>query len=273
MPNPPAARRQAGRAERPNGPSLEALTGPDRLAALDRAVGRPYFSDGQTSVHVADALEVLPTLPEDVVDAVITDPPYTLGSASSLRANGWADTLNAARWYADWYAECARILRPDGVMWTLANWRSLPVVLRAADLAGMHIGSVAVWDKRWIGPGGSRGLRSRYELCVLMPMPRWRQPDRSAPDVWEIQGIVTRKPSGHPAEKPLDLLRHIVRLSALPAGGALVLDPFAGSGTTLAAAAEAGHAAFGVEAAAHWADTAVRRIAERKRAPAVSGGV
>src|SRR5690606_4668209 len=114
-----------------------------------------------------------------------------------------------------------------------------------------------------------RGLRSRYELCVLMPMPRWRQPDRSAPDVWEIQGIVTRKPSGHPAEKPLDLLRHIIRRSALP-DGALIVDPFAGSGTTLAAAAEAGHAAFGIEADARWADTAVRRITAPGPAPAVS---
>lgn len=269
MSTPPAARRPAGHADHPDSPSLDAPSGRGRLAVLDRAAGRPYFSKELTSLHVGDALEVLPTLPAGVVDAVITDPPYTIGSASSLRANGWSDTINAARWYAEWYAECARILRPDGVMWTLANWRSLPVVLRAADLAGVHIGSVAVWDKRWIGPGGSRGLRSRYELCVLMPMPRWRQPDRSAPDVWEIQGIVTRKPSGHPAEKPLDLLRHIIRLSALP-DGALIVDPFAGSGTTLAAAAEAGHAAFGIEADARWADTAVRRITAPGPAPAVS---
>jgi DNA modification methylase len=255
MPHPSEARSPDDGAER----AAFLPYGSSRLAALNHAAGVPYFSNDRASLHVGDALDVLPQLPASSVDAVITDPPYIVGGASTMRTRTWGDTMNSARWYAQWYSECARILRTDGVMWTMTNWRSLPVVLRAADLAGVHIGSVAVWDKRWIGPGGPQGLRSRYELCVLMPMPGWRQLNRSAPDVWEIKSLGGRKPSGHPAEKPMSLLRHVVQLSALPTE-ALVLDPFVGSGTTLAAAAETGNFVFGIEAEARWADTAVERI-------------
>ena len=64
--------------------------------------------------------------------------------------------------------------------------RSLPVVMKAAANADWSIVSTLVWDKDWIGPGGSVGLRPAYELVALLPMPDFAVPDRGIPDVWTM---------------------------------------------------------------------------------------
>lgn len=224
----------------------------------------PAYRDEQATLYAGDCLDILPALPACSVDAIITDPPYITPSSTGRQGGSWTDINNASRWYIQWLTECGRILRPTGVMWITFNWRALPLLMLAVGKAGLDVGDCAIWDKLWIGPGGSRGLRSRYEMCLLVPMPKWRNPDRSAANVWPIQGIVTSKPTGHPAEKPLPLMRHIVSLSQLPAGGGTVLDPFAGSGTTLLAAAEAGHQVIGIEDDERWARLCEQRLASRQ---------
>jgi site-specific DNA-methyltransferase (adenine-specific) len=68
-------------------------------------------------------------------------------------------------------------------------------------------------------------------------------------DVWDFMNV--RQYSGkHPAEKPQDMLRHIIRTSSYE--GDVVLDCFAGSGSTLAAAASLGRRAVGIEIEDRW---------------------
>jgi site-specific DNA-methyltransferase (adenine-specific) len=62
----------------------------------------------------------------------------------------------------------------------------------------------------------------------------------------------------HPTEKPVPLLDHLIRY-ACPEGG-LVVDPFAGSGSTLDAARQAGRRAIGIEAHEPYAEAAARRL-------------
>src|SRR5439155_19820239 len=102
----------------------------------------------------------------------------------------------------------------------------------------LHLSAMVVWDKQAIGTGGKRGLRSVYELIALMPQPGFTIADRSLPDIWRHK-TGSYKPHGHPAEKPEGTVRQILTACRLPAG-ALVVDPFAGSGTTLAVARAAG---------------------------------
>lgn len=73
-----------------------------------------------------------------------------------------------------------------------------------------------------------------------------------------------RKIAPHPSLKPQDFLRRLVR-AALPLGEGVVLDPFAGSGSTLAAASALGYQSIGLERDAtyfHMAQTAIRALAE-----------
>jgi hypothetical protein len=143
-------------------------------------------------------------------------------------------------------------------MWSFCNWRSLPVVMRAASDAGLPITSTLVWDKQWIGPGGTQGLRPSYELACLFAKPDFAIPDRGTPDVWQHK-TGGHKPNGHPAEKPVDLMRRIIRTSG---NAGVVLDPFMGSGTTLVAAQTEGVRAIGIEAEVKWCELAVSRLAQ-----------
>ena len=165
--------------------------------------------------------------------------------------------MNSARWFRDWYAECRRILKPTGALWTFCNWRSLPVVMKAAIDSDFPVASVLVWHKDWIGPGGSVGLRPAYELVALLPMPEFSIADRGIPDVWTHKWA-SHKPNGHPAEKPVELLARIIRES----GGGVVLDPFLGSGSTLVAAKNVGAVGIGIESEERWCSLAADRASQ-----------
>jgi site-specific DNA-methyltransferase (adenine-specific) len=224
---------------------------------------RPYYEDDAVTIYHGDALEVIPTLP--LVDLVVTDPPYVIGAVSAgnmaSKAGGWGDMMNSARWFRDWYAMAHERLSPAGAMWTFCNWRSLPVVMRAASDTGWPIASCLVWHKDWIGPGGTVGLRPAYELVALLPCESYGVVDRGLPDVW-TQKWASHKPSGHPAEKPVPLLSRLIRAGSTTKDDFLVLDPFLGSGSTLRAAKDLGLHAIGIEAEERYCEMAARRCAQ-----------
>ena len=220
---------------------------------------RPYYEQDGIVIYHADSRDVLPMLPS--VSLVVTDPPYVFGIASTAqegKSGGWGDLMNSAVWYATWLRECHRLTEnSQGAAWVFNSWRSFPVLARAAYEARWGIESLLVWDKDWIGPGGQRGLRPSYELAALFCHPQFALADRGLPDIWKHQWS-SQKPNGHPAEKPVDLHRRIIRES----GGGLVLDPFLGSGTTLVAAKAEGCAAIGIEIEERWCAVAAERLAQ-----------
>ncbi len=132
----------------------------------------PYYSDDFATIYHGNSMDILPQIERGSVTAVVTDPPYVIGAVSAgnmaSKAGGWADMMNSALWFTAWYREVDRVLHRRGSFWTFCNWRSLPVVMRAAIDTGLPVTSMLVWDKEWIGPGGQQGLRPSYELCALM---------------------------------------------------------------------------------------------------------
>lgn len=223
----------------------------------------PYYQDDAVTIYHGDALEILPTIKKKV-SAVVTDPPYMIGAVSAgsiaSKAGTWGDMMNSSRWFTTWYREVGRLIGDDGCFWTFLNWRSVPVVLKAAIDAEMPVTSMAVWDKRWIGPGGVQGLRPSYELIALLAGANFAIKDRGAADVIAHK-VGSYKPHGHPAEKPEGIVSRLLALSSLTADD-LVLDPFMGSGTTLRAAKTLGISAIGVESEERYCEIAARRMGQ-----------
>lgn len=124
-------------------------------ATLEGDSMTPYYSDESVTIYHGDALEIMADLTCSV-DLVVTDPPYMIGAVSAgsigSKAGGWADMMNSAMWFAAWYRQVDRLLRQNGAMWSFCNWRSLPVVMRAAMDAGMPI------TRRIIRTSGNAGL-------------------------------------------------------------------------------------------------------------------
>lgn len=218
---------------------------------------KPYYADDKAGIYIihGDCREILPQLPK--VDLVLTDPPYGINTKSDGmgKLNPWADLCNASLWYELWLNECRARLTDAGACWTFLNWRSLPTFQKASCGIQWPIDSLLVWDKCWIGPGGTRGLRPSYELVALWGMPDFSIADRSIPDIRRSKWS-SHKPSGHPAEKPLDLFKWIASIS----GGGAILDPFMGSGTTLRAAKDLGRKAIGIEIEERYCEMAANRL-------------
>ena len=228
-------------------------------------------------MYNSDALRIMRTLPDATYDAIITDPPYASGSTLSAKAASTATKYTNARqrsklpdfdgdgmdqrtwiyFMSDVLREARRLCKPEAVCAVFIDWRQLPSLSDAMQRAGWIWRGVAVWDKV-----NSRPMRGRFTQQAefvawgsngRLPIDR---PVPTLPGVYSIFGgnIPDRI---HQTQKPLELMRAIVKL-CIPNGK--ILDPFAGSGTTLLAAREEGYSATGIDSNHQIAEAAANRL-------------
>ena len=218
---------------------------------------QPQYERGDVRLYLGDCREILPTLGK--VDAVVTDPPYGINTKSdgNGKLSPWADLCNSAYWYQSWIGMCRSRIAGMGSLWTCLNWRSLVTFQKASCDLGWPIESLLVWDKKWIGPGGSRGLRPSYELVALFCDGDFSIDNRGLPDIQAFNWS-GYKPNGHPAEKPETLMGFCVEHGCPKSG--LILDPFMGSGTTGVACVRLGRKFIGIEIEPKYFDIACKRI-------------
>ncbi len=217
----------------------------------------PYYQDDDCTIYNGDCREILEGLRGQSIGSVITDPPFSINTKSDGlgKLNPWADICNASMFYEWWLREARRLIAFDGCLWSHLSWRTLPTFQKASCDLQWPIESLLVWDKGSIGPGGSRGLRPRYELVALFAGIDFGTEDRGLPDIQRFQWAGA-KPL-HPAQKPLPLARWLMETTV---DGQLILDPFMGSGTTLRAAKDLGRKAIGIELDERYCEIAAKRL-------------
>jgi site-specific DNA-methyltransferase (adenine-specific) len=181
----------------------------------------------------------------------------SVSGTCNSKISRFADLLNQSYFFKEIIDISFRKMPNDSAIWMFSSWRSLPVMMKAAVDCGRGIESCLVWDKKWIGPGGSVGLRPSYELCLLITSGTFALPNRGLPDIWAVQWS-SHKPNGHPSEKPVKLMYRLIKETP----GDIILDPFMGSGTTLVAAKQLGRRAIGIEIEEKYCKIAVERLAQ-----------
>lgn len=201
----------------------------------------PYYEDDVVTLYHGDSRDVLPTL--EPADLLLTDPPYGIGGVwkgGFSGKHGWSKAGSDAVVRNAWDAAA-----PD------------------ADLLSLILGSAAdavIWGGNYFPLPPSRGWLV------------WNKPERNftlaeAELAWTSRDMVIRvadlprSESGrqHPTQKPLSLMHWC--LSFFPKARS-VIDPFAGSGTSLVAAKTGGLRAIGVEAHEPYCELAARRLAQ-----------
>ncbi len=220
---------------------------------------------GNATLYLGDCLDLMASsIPAMSAQACITDPPYGINTKSdgSGKLSPWGDMVNSAFWYAEWLRVARSRLTSSGCIWSCMNWRSLVTFQKAACDIRWPIESLLVWDKKWIGPGGQKGLRPSYELVALFAGEDFAIDDRGIPDIQAFKWS-SIKPNGHPAEKPQALMDFLIRNSSVE--GDLIFDPFMGSGTTGAAAVSSNRKFVGFEQDPDWFDIACKRIEDTQR--------
>jgi len=215
-----------------------------------------------------DALEILKQLPDNSVDAVITDPPpyssggmtigercqdpikkYEQSSNKKVhRPTFYGDTKDQRSWLHWcnlWISECQRILKPNGYFLMFTDWRQLPTTTDALQIGELIWRGIVVWDKG----GGSRAphkgyFRHQCEYIVWGTKGKCKKAEHAGPFFGCYKFPVKQSDKFHLTGKPTDLMKELVQI--IPEGG-IILDPFTGSGTTLVAAKEMNRNYIGIE--------------------------
>jgi site-specific DNA-methyltransferase (adenine-specific) len=247
-----------------------------------------------------DCLKVLPNLPEASVDLAFADPPFNIGYEYDVYDDrksrdhylDWTD-----RWLAevrrvlkphgsfyvaigDEYAAEIKV-RLDALGLTMRNWIVWHYTFGVSckqkfNRSHAHIFYYVVDPKRFTFNADTVRVPSARQTTYAdrranpagkLPDDTWvlrpQEDDRffgPETDTWYVSRVcgTFKERTGHPCQMPEAVLERIVRVSSRP--GELVLDPFAGSGTTLAVARRLGRHFLGIELSADYATAARDRL-------------
>ena len=130
----------------------------------------------------------------------------------------------------------------------------------AMKLAGFQVKSEVIWDKVFHGMGDTKAaFAPSHENIIFAVKGKFSFPGHRPKDLVTFQKINSSQ-MVHPTEKPVGLLANLITSVTKP--GDLILDPFAGSGSTLVAAKKTGRRFIGVELDDDFYQIAQRRIEE-----------
>ncbi|MDE2314310.1 MAG: site-specific DNA-methyltransferase [Elusimicrobia bacterium] len=231
---------------------------------------------GAAELYRGDCLKVLEDVvrrhPHGAFDLIFADPPYFLSNGGITCKSGRMAKVDKGAWDksrgADenhefnrrWLSLCQKALKPDGTIWISGTAHVIHSVGFALQQLGFKILNDVAWVKRNPPPNlscryfthasetliwAAKSAKSRH-FFAYQDMKR-DNGGKQMKSVWDIlpPAASEKKFGKHPTQKPLELLRRVIRASSKP--GDLVFDPFMGSGTTGAAALELGRRFAGVE--------------------------
>lgn len=254
---------------------------------------------GDAVLYEGDCLEILPTLGN--VDAVVTSPPYNLGTTTGggmpgkklghyadgargrarggmgkwsggLLAHGYGihdDAMPHAQyvaWQRNIVSECWNLLSDSGAIFYNHKPRILGgnLVTPFAYLPPeLPTRQVVIWARA----GGINFSPAFYcpthEWIVVIAKPDFRLRSKAASGVGDVWYIPQEPYADHPAPFPLQVPLNVLETTA----SAIVLDPFMGSGTTGVACAKLGRKFIGIELESRYFEIACERIRKAYEQP------
>jgi adenine-specific DNA-methyltransferase len=204
-----------------------------------------------TIIH-ADCTKALPMLPDRSVEFILTDPPYITRYKS--RDGRRVPNDDNDKWLKPAFAQMHRVLADDSFCVSFYGWPQADRFIQAYRSAGFRVVGHLMFPKTYAS--STRFLKYQHESAHLLAKGNPRQPEKPIPDVIEWQYTGNKL---HPTQKPLSALLPLVGAFSPPQG--TVLDPFAGSGSSLLAAKNLGRSYIGVELDTTYHAIATKRLA------------
>lgn len=263
----------------------------DQLLTADRPLVPEQLQD---RVLQADVVDVLPLLPSAFVDLLILDPPYNLSKDYNTTRFQQCDDDDYRTWLESWLPALMRALKPTASVYACSDWRSSSA-LYAVLKQHLIVRNRITWE-RDKGRGARRNWKNNSEdiwFCTVgetyifevdrVKLKRQvRAPYRDGdgqPRDWQQEGARRYRlthpanlwtditvpfwsmpeNTDHPAQKPEKLFAKLILASTDP--GALVFDPFLGSGTSAVVARKLGRHFCGIELDRDYACLALKRLA------------
>jgi len=219
------------------------------------ATNVPALSKFFNRVAQGDCLDVMKGMPSKSVDFILTDPPYLVRyldrSGRSVKNDdndGWIDPA---------FAQMHRVLKDNQFCVSFYAWNKVDRFVEAWKKAGFRIAGHIVFTKKYAS--SARFMSYQHEQAYLLAKGNPQAPPNPTPDVisWTYTGNKL-----HPTQKPVGIFTPLIEAFTKP--GDVVLDPFAGSGSTLVAARDMDRRFIGIELDEAHHRTASLRLAEKQ---------
>jgi DNA modification methylase len=241
-------------------------------------------------IHCGDCITMLGRLPSESADLIFADPPYNLQLEDDLYRpdhskvtavnDGW-DKFDSFGDYdkftSAWLRECHRVLKPTGSIWVIGTYHNIFRVGTILQDTGFWILNDIIWIKTNPMPNfrGTRFTNAHETLIWAIKSKTSKytfhyrsmkafNDDLQMRSDWVIpvcRGPERMKDEGqraHSTQKPEELLYRIIIATSGP--GDLVLDPFAGSGTSAVVAKRLGRNFLGFELNSSYVAMALKRL-------------
>lgn len=212
-----------------------------------------------------EAIEKLKDLPNESVDLIIADPPYNLNKDYGNKSDSktFDEYINFTK---EWTNEATRILKPTGTIYVFMGFRFISYLYQILE------NDNSLYFNNWIcwfytqGIGKKKGFSPRHDDILMftkskdftfnlddvrVPQKYYRSINNmrgaNPGDVWEFSHIhyCQENRQNHPTQKPEGLMERMILASSNE--NDVVVDPFAGSGTTLRVCQQLNRNCLGIE--------------------------
>ena len=250
-----------------------------------------YKNESGIWFYQRDCLEFLDFIskkhPSGYFDMIFADPPYFLsnggitcyaGKMASVYKGAWDKSQGVQKdheFNISWLSKCQQVLKPNGTIWITGTQHVIFSVGFALQLLGYKILNNITWEK----PNPPPNLACRYfthstETVIWAAKNHKTKHTFNYKAMKEVNGGKQMKTvwrmyppqngekrfGKHPTQKPIELVERCILASTNE--GAMVLDPFLGSGTTAIACIRQNRKCVGIDADPNWVKVAISRVDE-----------
>lgn len=232
------------------------------------------------NIKLGDALELFKEIPDESINLIIADPPYNLGKdyGNNCDNREFDDYLKFSR---EWLKEAHRVLKKDGTIYVFMGVRFISYLYEILERElDMELNSWITWFYTQ-GIGKTKGFSPRHDDILMfnkgkkftfnlddirVPQKYYRERNNmrgaNPGNVWEFSHIhyCQKNRKAHPTQKPEGIIERMVLASSNK--GDKVLDPFAGSGTTLRVCQQLDRECIGFEFNPEYIGMIEKRLAE-----------
>ena len=268
-----------------------------------KLVTKNDLSDFENKIICGDAFEILGELPEKTFDLLFADPPYNL--TKNFGENSFRQTSldKYEIWLESWLKICATLLKPSASVYICGDWRSAAAIQRVG-MKHFTLRNRITWEREK-GRGAAKNWKNASEDIwfftvsdeyvfnleavktrrkVLAPYTQNGEPKdwekssdgnfrlTSPSNLWTDLTVPfwsMPENTAHPTQKPEKLLAKIILASTKK--NALILDPFAGSGTTAVAAKKLNRRFVGIERDENYCLLTEKRLALAEKDQTIQG--
>lgn len=206
-----------------------------------------------------DCLEVMKSIPDGSVDMVCTDPPYGMDYQSNFRIEQHEKIAGDKNleWLPVFVQEAFRVAKNNSAHYFFCSYHQIDIFKQELQ-RHFKIKNLLVWEKNNTSMGDLKGdFAPKAEFCWFVHKGRSLIRGKRDPNIFKFARTQNEL---HPTQKPVELIQYAIEKFSDPLD--LILDPFAGSGTTAIAAENAGRRWTCIERDDRYYNAAIARVWE-----------